>query len=77
VKTGKRTFSNYFIGKKSSTNVCSPYRVEGWYEQLGGNASPLADATIDRVVHDGHEFNVDRIDQSRDISMRSMDWTSI
>jgi DNA replication protein DnaC len=28
--------------KKSSTIFCSQYRIEGWYEQLGGNSSPFA-----------------------------------
>ena len=36
--------------KKSSTIFCSQYRSEGWYEQLGGAASPLADAIIDRII---------------------------
>jgi len=32
--------------KKSSTIFCSQYLQEGWYEQLGGEASPLADAIL-------------------------------
>jgi DNA replication protein DnaC len=54
--------------KKSSTIFCSQYRTEGWYEQLGGDASPLADAILDRVVHDGYKINIESIDPSRDIS---------
>ena len=58
--------------KKSSTIFCSQYRTEGWYEQLGGDASPLADAILDRVVHDGYKINIESIDPSRDISMREV-----
>ena len=58
--------------KKSSTIFCSQYRVEGWYDQLGGNASPLADAILDRVVHDGYKINIESIDPSKDISMREV-----
>lgn len=58
--------------KKSSTIFCFQYRTEGWYEQLGGDASPLADAILDRVVHDGYKINIESIDPSRDISMREV-----
>ena len=37
--------------KKSSTIFCSQYAFSEWYDQLGGNASPLADAIIDRIAH--------------------------
>jgi DNA replication protein DnaC len=30
--------------KRSSTIFCSQYLQEGWYEQLGGESSPLADS---------------------------------
>ena len=46
--------------------------TEGWYEQLGGDASPLADAILDLVVHDGYKINIESIDPSRDISMREV-----
>lgn len=58
--------------KKSSTIFCSQFRQEGWYEQLGGNASPLADAILDRIVHDGYSINIEPTDPSRDISMREV-----
>ena len=38
--------------KKSSTIFCSQYRQEGWYEKLGGDPSPVAEAIFDRIVHD-------------------------
>lgn len=58
--------------KKSSTIFCSQYREDGWYEQLGGDASPLADAILDRIVHDGYSINIEPIDPSKDISMREV-----
>ena len=58
--------------KKSSTIFCSQYAQEGWYEQLGGDASPLADAILDRIVHDGYIINIQPMDPSKDISMREI-----
>ena len=36
--------------KKSSTIFCSQYVFEEWYDQLGGEASPLADAIL-TILH--------------------------
>ena len=58
--------------KKSSTIFCSQYRVDGWYEQLGGSDSPLADAILDRIVHDSYKINIENVDSSKDISMREI-----
>lgn len=58
--------------KKSSTILCSQYRAEGWYEQLGGNDGPLADAILDRIVHDAYKINIESLDPSKDISMREV-----
>ena len=58
--------------KKSSTIFCSQYRADGWYEQLGGNDTPLADAILDRIVHDAYKINIESLDPSRDISMREV-----
>lgn len=58
--------------KKSSTIFCSQYRYEGWYEQLGGDASPLADAILDRIVHDAYIINIESINPEKDISMREV-----
>ncbi|MBV1757438.1 MAG: IS21-like element helper ATPase IstB [Dethiosulfatibacter sp.] len=58
--------------KRSSTVFCSQYRHEGWYEQLGGNDSPLADAILDRIVHDAYKINIESIDPSKDLSMREV-----
>ena len=58
--------------KKSSTIFCSQFRPEGWYEQLGGDASPLADAILDRIVHDSYRINIESTDPAKDISMREV-----
>lgn len=58
--------------KKSSTIFCSQYRHTEWYDQLGGADSPLADAILDRIVHDAYMINIESVDPSRDISMREV-----
>ncbi len=58
--------------KKSSTIFCSQFREEGWYERLGGNDNPLADAIMDRIVYDAYKINIESIDPSKDISMREV-----
>jgi DNA replication protein DnaC len=58
--------------KKSSTIFCSQFRQEGWYEQLGGDNSTIADAILDRIVHDAYKINIESIDPSKDISMREL-----
>lgn len=55
--------------KKSSTIFCSQYRSDGWHEQLGGDASPPADAIPDRIVHDGYIIDIVLVDPSKDLSM--------
>lgn len=58
--------------RKSTTIFCSQYHPDGWYEQLGGEASPLADAILDRIVHDAYRINIQSIDPNKDISMREV-----
>ena len=58
--------------KKSSTIFCFQYGFEEWYDQLGGDASPLADAIIDRIAHDSYRVNITCIDAEHDISMREI-----
>lgn len=58
--------------RKSSTIFCSQYGFEEWYDQLGGNASPLADAIIDRIAHDSYRINITSIDAEHDRSMREV-----
>lgn len=50
--------------KKSSTIFCSQYVFEEWYDQLGGEDSPLADAIIDRIAHDRSMREVYGLDKS-------------
>ena len=40
--------------------------------QLGGEASPLADAIIDRIAHDSYQINITSIDAEHDKSMREV-----
>ena len=58
--------------KKSSTIFCSQYEYSDWYEQLGGDDSPLADAIIDRIAHDSYMINITSIDPQNDKSMRKV-----
>ena len=57
--------------------LCSKYRSDGWYEQLGGDAGPLADA-IDRIVYDAYIINIESLDPTKDMfqCVRYMDWLS-
>ena len=64
-----RTDGSY---KKSSTIFCSQYEFEEWYDQLGGDDSPLADAIIDRIAHDSYRINITSIDAEHDKSMREV-----
>lgn len=57
---------------KSSTIFCSQYRFEEWYDQLGGSASPLADAIVDRIAHNSYMINISSTDPAHDISMREV-----
>ena len=44
--------------KKSSTIFCSQYDCNGWYDQLGGDDAPLAEAILDRIKHDVYKINI-------------------
>ena len=58
--------------KKAATIFCSQYPKKEWYEQLDGSAIPLADAILDRIIHDGYDINIMPIDPAKDISMREV-----
>ena len=58
--------------KKSSTIFCSQFREEGWYDRLGGDDNPLADAIMDRIVYDAYKINIESIGPSKNISMREV-----
>ena len=63
---------SYRRRKKSSTIFCSQYEFEEWYDQLGGDDSPLADAIIDRIAHDSYRINITSVDAEHDKSMREV-----
>ena len=58
--------------KKSSTIFCSQYVFEECYDQLGGEASPLADAIIDCIANDSYQINITSIDAEHDRTMREV-----
>ena len=57
---------------RSSTIFCSQFREEGWYERLGGDDNPLADAIMDRIAYNSYKINIESTDPSKDISMREV-----
>ena len=58
--------------KKSSTIFCSQYDSNGWYDQLGGDDSPLAEAIIDRIKYDAYRINILPTDPANYKSMREV-----
>ena len=66
---------NYTSGRKLNKeliNRLATCEYISWYDQLGGDASPLADATIDRIAHDSYRVNITSIDAEHVISMREV-----
>ena len=58
--------------RKSSTVFCSQYDPSGWYDQLGGDDSPLAEAILDRIKHDAYKINIVPTDPNNCRSMREV-----
>ena len=58
--------------RKSSTVFCSQYDPSGWYDQLGGDDSPLAEAILDRIKHDAYKIKIVPTDPSNYRSMREV-----
>ena len=58
--------------KKSSTIFCSQYDCNGWYDQLGGDDGPLAEAILDRIKHDAYKINIIPTDPTNYRSMREV-----
>lgn len=46
---------------------CFQYEFEEWYDQLGGDDGPLADAIIDCIAHDSYRINITSIDAEHDM----------
>lgn len=61
--------------KKSSTIFGSQYDCNGWYDQLGGDDSPLSEAILNRIKHDAYKINIIPTDPTNYRSMREyMGW---
>ncbi len=58
--------------KRSSTIFCSQYEDEGWYDQLGGDDSPMAEAILDRIKYDAYKINIVPVNPSNNRSMREV-----
>lgn len=58
--------------KKSSTIFCSQYDDAGWYDQLGGESSPLAEAILDRIKYDAYKINIVPVNPESYRSMREV-----
>ena len=58
--------------KKSSTIICSQYDPSGWYDQLGGDDSPLTETILDRIMHDAYKINNVPTDPANYRSMREV-----
>lgn len=58
--------------RRSSTIFCFQYDASGWYDQLGGDDSPLAEAIWDRIKHDAYKINIIPTDPANYRSMREV-----
>ena len=58
--------------KRTSTIFCSQFKETGWYDRLGGNDNPLADAIMDRIIYDAYKINIIGTDPKKDLSMREV-----
>ncbi len=58
--------------RNSSTIFCSQYDSSGWYDQLGGDDSLLAEAILDRIKHDAYKINIVPTDPANYKSMREV-----
>ena len=58
--------------KKSSTIFCSQYDCNGWYDQLGGDDTPRAEAILDRIKHGAYKINIIPTDPTNYRSMREV-----
>ena len=58
--------------KRSSTIFCSQYEDTGWYDQLGGDDSPLAEAILDRIKYDAYKINIVPVNPAHNRSMREV-----
>lgn len=54
--------------KKASTVFCSQFAPAGWYSKI--SEATLADAILDRIVHDSYTIEIQYTDAEHDKSMR-------
>jgi hypothetical protein len=55
-----------------NTIFCSQYDPSGWYDQLGGDGSPLAEAILDRIKYDAYKISIVPTDPANYRSMREV-----
>jgi len=56
--------------KRASTIFCSQFSPAGWYNKI--EESTLADAILDRIVHDSYTLEIQYVDKELDKSMREI-----
>jgi len=56
--------------KKASTIFCSQFSPAGWYNKIEGDT--IADAILDRIVHDSYTIEIQYVDKEHDKSMREV-----
>lgn len=56
--------------KKASTIFCSQFAPAGWFNKIG--EATLADAILDRIVHDSYTIEIQYVDKEHDKSMREI-----
>ena len=58
--------------RKPSTLFCSQYDSNGWYDQLGGDDSPLSEAIPNRIKYDAYKISIVPTDSTNYRSMREV-----
>ena len=56
--------------KKASTIFCSQFAPVGWFDKI--EETTLADAILDRIVHDSYTIEIQYVDKEHDKSMREV-----
>ena len=73
-----RRFTILYIKKQSvHYRILRSYKdtlhdCNGWFDQLGGDDSPLAEAILDRIKHDAYKINIIPMDPTNYRSMREV-----
>ena len=56
--------------KNASTIFCSQFAPAGWHKKI--SEATLADAILDRIVHDSFTIEIHYVDSNEDKSMREV-----